>query len=249
MPEFKDLFSPQAGDYAKFRPHYPKDLFEWITAQAAARELAIDLGCGNGQATAALIPRFRQAIGVDPSQAQLDQAPKWPHLRYVCAAAEATGLEGGLADAVTVAQAFHWFKTPEVFAEMQRLLKPGGLVALWAYRLNKVTPAVDAIVWKLYEDLLGKYWEPERKLVMDGYANVEFPAGWTELAAPDFGMREDWSFERYAGYLGTWSPLKRFREREGYDPLERTLPELKRAWGRDDLAVDWPLKLRAFRLP
>ena len=46
---FKDLFSLQAADYARFRPIYPPELYAWLAAKAPARRLAIDVGTGNGQ--------------------------------------------------------------------------------------------------------------------------------------------------------------------------------------------------------
>ena len=54
---FKDLFSLQAADYARFRPVYPPELYAWLAAQAPARQLAVDVGTGNGQAAIALLER------------------------------------------------------------------------------------------------------------------------------------------------------------------------------------------------
>jgi SAM-dependent methyltransferase len=249
MADFKDLFSRQAADYARFRPVYPPALFDWLAAQAPGQSLAVDLGCGNGQASAELAQRFDQVLGVDPSQAQLDRAAPGSNIRYVCAPAEATTLAGGEAGLVSVAQAFHWFKRPAVFAEMRRLLKPGGVVAVWCYAINRIKPEVDAAVHRLYFDHLDRYWEPERKLVESGYRDVEFPADWRELTPPEFSMQSTWTLEQLVGYLGTWSPLKRFREERGFDPLQEVLPGLERAWGSEaKRSVDWPLSLRAFRV-
>src|SRR5207245_7750338 len=46
---FKDHFSKQAADYAKFRPRYPRELFEYLGNIAPSRQLAWDCGTGNGQ--------------------------------------------------------------------------------------------------------------------------------------------------------------------------------------------------------
>jgi hypothetical protein len=106
---------------------------------------------------------------------------------------------------------------------------------------------VDAVVHALYEDFLGPYWEPERKLVEQGYRNVAFP--FEELAAPAFEMRLTWTFEHLAGYLGTWSPLKRYIAARGEDPLPIVLPRLRQAWGAaEERPVSWPLSVRAFRV-
>jgi SAM-dependent methyltransferase len=62
----------------------------------------------------------------------LDGQPRW---RLVAGRAEATGLADACVDAVTAAQAFHWFEPDATRAEFRRVLRPGGLVALvWTDR-------------------------------------------------------------------------------------------------------------------
>jgi hypothetical protein len=146
-----------------------------------------------------------------------------------------------------VAQAFHWFRQEAFFGEVRRVVRPGGCLALWCYGLAQITPEIDGAVYHLYEDLLGPYWEPERKLVEVGYRGVPVP--FDELAAPAFAMKLQWSFDHLLGYLGTWSPRKRFLTQRGQDPLELALPRLRAAWGdAGERPVSWPLSVRAFRL-
>ena len=71
MPKsFADHFSVTAADYARFRPIYPPELYAWLAAQAPARDLAVDVGTGNGQAAVALAAHFQRVIGVEPSDGQ-----------------------------------------------------------------------------------------------------------------------------------------------------------------------------------
>ena len=245
---FKDLFSQQATDYARFRPTYPQELFAWLAAQAPARRLAVDIGTGNGQAAVAIAAHFDRVIAVEPSDGQLAAATPADNVEYRRGAAEATGVDAGDADLVISAQAFHWFKHDAFFAEVRRIVRPGGCLAVWSYGLAHITPDVDAAVHVLYEDLLGPYWEPERRLVETGYRDVSFP--FPEIAAPAFAMRLTWTFAQLVGYLRTWSPRKRYREAHGRDALELELPRLEQAWGAvsNERAVVWPLAVRAFRL-
>ena len=244
---FKDLFSLQAADYARFRPVYPPELYGWLAAQAPARGLAVDVGTGNGQAAVALAAHFDRVIGVEPSDGQLARATPAARVEYRHAAAEATGVDAAAADLVTVAQAFHWFKQDAFFAEVRRVVRPGGCLALWCYGLAFITPDIDAAVHHYYEELLGPYWEPERKLVEQGYRNVDVP--FDELAVPAFAMQLSWSLDHLLGYLGTWSPRKRFLAERGQDALEIALPGLRAAWGdAGERPVDWPLSVRAFRI-
>jgi SAM-dependent methyltransferase len=247
---FKDLFSLQAADYARFRPAYPPALFGWLAAQAGGRRLAVDVGTGNGQAAVALAAHFDHVIGVEPSDGQLANATPAPNVEYRRGAAEATGVDADAADLLASAQAFHWFKHDAFFAEARRVIRRGGCLAVWCYGLAHITPEVDAAVLAYYEDMLGPYWEPERRLVENGYRDVPVP--FDEITPPPFEMRLSWSLAHLVGYLGTWSPRKRYREAHGRDPLELALPRLEQAWGSADAAserpVIWPLSVRAFRL-
>jgi SAM-dependent methyltransferase len=244
---FKDLFSLHAADYARFRPVYPPELYAWLAAQAPACRLAVDVGTGNGQAAVALAAHFTRVIGVEPSDAQLANAAPAARVEYRRGAAEATGLDDASADLLAVAQAIHWFKQAAFFAEVRRVVRPGGCLAFWCYGLARVTPAVDAAIHHYYEDLLGAYWEPERKLIEDGYRNITVP--FDEIAAPAFAINLSWSLAHLLGYLGTWSPRKRFLAERGKDALELALPGLQAAWGAaGERPVVWPLSVRAFRI-
>jgi SAM-dependent methyltransferase len=247
MAQWKDLFSQGAGDYARFRPTYPAAMYAWLADSAPGRALAVDVGTGNGQAARALAAHFERVLAFDPSEAQLRKAEPHPRVEYRVAAAEALGLGDGSADLVLAAQAFHWFDAGRFFAEVERALRPGGLLALVTYSLTVIDPAIDAVVLDYYREL-GPFWEPERRLVEQGYAGV--PAPFPELAAPAFEMRHDWELAQLVGYLGTWSPLVRYREARGRDPLDDFLPALRAAWGQAGARpVRWPLTTRVFRRP
>jgi SAM-dependent methyltransferase len=246
---FKDLFSAGAAAYARFRPSYPPALYAWLAETAARRELAIDVGTGNGQAAVALAERFDRVLALDPSLAQLANATAHPRVEYRHAPAEATGAPAGCADLITAGQAFHWFRHQAFFGEVRRVARPGGgaLLAVWCYALTRITPEIDAVVDELYQDYLGRYWEPERRLVESFYRQVDVP--FDELAAPAFDMRSVWRLEHLVGYLGTWSPLKRYIDAHGTNPIEEIAPRLVRAWGEvPEREVRWPLGVRAFRL-
>jgi SAM-dependent methyltransferase len=244
----KDLFSTQSSGYARFRPTYPPALFDWLAGIAPARGLAVDVGTGNGQSAVELGERFARVLAVDPSEAQLANATPHPRVTYRRAPAEATGADAGSADLVVASQAFHWFDHPRFFEEVRRIARPGGVLAVWCYGFAEITPEVDAVVMELYEGTLGKYWEPERRMVEDMYRGVAFPAGWEEIAAPRFEIRARWGVEELVGYLETWSALVKYRRERGEDPMVSVVPRIEAAWGTDDdHEVKWPLGLRTVR--
>ncbi|MGZ3700866.1 MAG: class I SAM-dependent methyltransferase, partial [Bdellovibrionota bacterium] len=242
---FRDYFSTQATDYARFRPRYPRALFQHLSEACANHDLAWDCGTGNGQAAVALAPFFKRVVATDPSENQLAEADRsMANVHYSRAQAEESCLEAASADLITVAQAFHWFDQPRFFREVERVSKPGGLLAVWCYELCNITPAVDAVVMELYRDILGPYWDKGRKLVEEGYRNEKFP--FTEIEAPRATMGLSWNVADLIGYLGTWSALAKYRREKGSDPRELMIPRLQRAWGdlSKEKTVTWPLPVR-----
>jgi ubiquinone/menaquinone biosynthesis C-methylase UbiE len=238
---FKDYFSKQAADYAKFRPHYPGDLFRWLASIAPASALAWDCATGNGQAAIALAELFDRVIATDASEKQVANAEPNPRVEYRVAAAEASGLEAGTVDLITVAQALHWFDLAKFYGEARRVLKRRGVLAAWAYKLATVSPAIDAVVNHYYSDIVGPFWPPERVLV-EKFEELPFP--FESVETPAFEMTADWSVEQLLGYLGTWSATQRFMAAEKSDPLEGVEEELRRAWGTEMRRVSWPLTMR-----
>ena len=157
---FKDLFSRQARDYARFRPSYPPEMFAWVAAQTPAHQLAVDVGAGNGQATVALAAHFARVIGVDPSAKQIENAEAAANLEYRVGTSDATGVDAASADLLVASQAFHWFDQARFFAEVLRVVRPGGGLAVWCYGIADITPEVNAAVYELYETLLGSSQGP-----------------------------------------------------------------------------------------
>lgn len=252
---FKDHFSRHANLYAKARPHYPEALFDWIAGEAPARDRAWDAGCGNGQASVALAQRFQRVIATDPSAQQLENAVAQPRVEYrneprnlSAQAGYATGIDARSINAITVAQALHWFDLPAFVAEVRRVAKPGALFAAWCYANCSVTPAVDAVIAHLYDDILGAYWPPERTLVDGGYASLDIP--FAPVAAPAFEMRVDWTAHQLLAYLTSWSAAQRYSKATGHDAVAAITDELLAAWHAPEhlRPVRWTLAMRAGRV-
>ena len=245
--DFPDHFSGHAAAYAKARPTYPAALFAHLAELAPARDLAWDVGCGNGQAARALAEHVERVVATDASARQLAQAAAHPRVEFACARAERAPLPDGAVALVTVAQALHWFDLDAFHAEVRRVARPGAILAEWSYDLMHVTPEVDAVVRHLYGDVVGRYWPPERIHVEDGYARLAFP--FERVAAPTFAMQLEWTLEQLLAYLGTWSSVRRCAEDRGVDPVADVRAELAAAWGSAPARlVRWPLALRIGRI-
>ena len=193
-----DHFTPVASQYATFRPSYPEELFAWLSRIAPRRELAWDCGAGSGQATLALARYFEKVLGTDISAAQLDSAPALANVEYRVAPAEASGLPDHVADIITVAQALHWFDLPKFYAEVRRVLRPNGVIAVWGYnRLRLNQPEIQQILDHFYDETIGAYWPPERVHVENNYRGLPFP--FTRITAPPFSLHKDWSRSHLLG--------------------------------------------------
>lgn len=240
---FKDHFSRQAREYARFRPDYPPALSDWLAAHAAGRTLALDLATGNGQAALDLARHFELVLASDASPSQLAQARPHPRVRYLRHAAERLPYRDACADLVAVAQAAHWFDFERFWPEVRRVLRPGGLCALWTYEKFRVDADVDAVVDAFYTGVIGPFWPPERRHVEQAYRSLPFPLA--ELAAPSIVLENDWTLDTVIAYLGTWSAVQRYRDARGEDPLPPLRENLGRIWSHDaPRRLRWPIHLR-----
>ena len=241
---FKDHFSKQAADYAKFRPRYPSEMFEFLERIAPARKAAWDCATGNGQAAVELAKVFDRVIATDASEKQIENAQPHERIEYRVAPAENSGLQTETVDLIMVAQALHWFDLDRFYAEARRVLKPDGVVAASAYKFFHITPEIDQLVnRRYYGKVVGRFWLPERALV-EKFEEPPFP--FSEIQTPSFEMIAQWNLEHLVGYLRSWSATQRFIAANQHDPLDEIADELRAAWGdtKQTRRVIWPLTLR-----
>lgn len=245
---FHDRFSEVSAEYAEWRPRYPDVLFDFLATVANRHGAAWDCATGNGQAAVGLARHFGRVTATDASQQQLAHAVANARVVYTVAPAEASGLPTQSVDLVTVAQAAHWLDRHAFYAEARRVLRPGGVVAIWCYGDVSIDPELDPVLRAFSESTVGPYWPPERQLVRDGYRTIDFP--FEEIDAPDFTIEQRLTLDSLAGYIRTWSATQRFIERHGRDPVDTLIRELEPLWGdatRKRLAR-WPIGLRVGRV-
>lgn len=244
---FKDHFSGHASAYARYRPDYPTELFDYLATLAPQRDLALDLATGSGQAAAGLAKHFSLVVASDGSVSQLQSAEQHPNVAYIANFAEQPALRDGTVDLMVAAQAAHWFDHARFYPEVKRVLKRDGVLALWTYGLAYVEPQIDAIVRHFYSDIVGSHWPPERRWVESAYRDLPFPL--QEISAPKFELHLQWDLDSLIGYLGTWSAVQRYKRATGQDPLPALRAEIAPCWGSPVQAkeVTWPLHLRVGR--
>lgn len=243
----KDLFSTYAGDYAKYRPQYPDELFAFIYSKVDVFDLAWDCGTGNGQSAVELAKKFKQVIATDISLEQLRHAVPTNNIAYAQELSENTSLGDSSVDLITISQALHWFNLPAYYQEVNRVGRPDAIIAAWTYNLLSVDEEVDSQIQNFYFKTLEGYWDKERKYVDSGYIDLYFP--YAEMESPGFCIEVQWSLEDLIGYINTWSGVKKFISRNNVNPVVELFNNLKYCWQRQNIkTVKFPLHLKLARI-
>jgi SAM-dependent methyltransferase len=131
-------FGATAPDYERGRTGYPDEAVSWLVA--GARRI-VDLGAGTGKLSVALSGRNNhEVLALEPQHPMVLQLRlSAPGALSACSTAEAIPVRPRWAQAVTVAQAFHWFDQQRAVPEIRRILTPGGLLGLiWNVRDESV---------------------------------------------------------------------------------------------------------------
>ena len=153
-------FDAWADDYDRFRPRYPDELFDLISTalELPGRPDVADLGAGTGVASIAMARRGWTVHAVEPGSGMRETLMRAAtaaraSLGILAGTAESTGLRDGSVDLATAAQAFHWFDPQPAVAEMARIVRSDGGVALfWNVRDDEASPFLAA-----YSELLDRY--------------------------------------------------------------------------------------------
>ncbi|XP_042229775.1 putative methyltransferase DDB_G0268948 isoform X3 [Homarus americanus] len=159
-----------AASYAKFRPQPPASLIDRVLTFLKEKyqgpfTAAIDVGCGSGQSTHILSPHFTSVTGLDISQAQITEATKLgtgTNVFFKVSGAEKLPFSECSLQLVTAGQACHWFDLPKFYEEVDRILVPGGVLALYGYAFPQ--PIYGDLTEKLY-DIINYMYKKE----LNGY--------------------------------------------------------------------------------
>ena len=243
----KDNFSTQSDQYAKYRPTYPDALYEYLLSIIPGRENAWDCGTGNGQIAQVLAQSFDKVFATDISQQQIDNAVVHQRIEYSVQPAEKTSFPDNEFDLIAVAQAIHWFDFQAFYQEVHRAIRNKGVLAVIGYGLIQTHPSLDKVIGSLYRDIVGPYWDKERRYVDENYRTIPFP--FQEMNVPAFENTFEWTFEHLIGYIGTWSAVKHYEKKNGHNPVDLVYDELKKSWGdRTMLQGKFPIWLRVARI-
>lgn len=226
---FTDLFSEKSATYARARPTYPDALYQFIAGIAPARDRAWDCATGNGQAAIGLARHFAAVEATDASEQQVASAIPAPGVAYSVQPAESTRFAPSSFDAVCVAQALHWFDLDRFYAEVERVLKPRGVIAVWGYGWTRISPEVDRALERHLLVKIKPYWPEQNALLIAGYKTVSFP--FEPIESPPLAIEAHWTPHQLLAYAETWTATRRYVAEHGRDVLDETAHALGKAWG------------------
>ncbi|KAL4223362.1 hypothetical protein ACF0H5_016832 [Mactra antiquata] len=225
-----------ASLYSSYRPTYPEKVYEKISDYCHdsylvnnSFNLAVDVGCGSGQSTVPLCKLFKHVIGYDVSDQQIAHAPKdIENLSFKVGSGEDLSfLEDKSVDLITVAQALHWFNLDLFYPEVRRVVKPGGVFVGYGYGTCyfKNELAQEAFM-QFYSDLIGPYWDQQRRHIEDEYRNLGHPfKHFTRIDSDDIQIHRNMSVNAFVGYLSSMSAwqcyLKQYPDSDSLDQYRK----------------------------
>ncbi len=223
----KDRFSAQSEQYLKYRPKYPSSIIRKIVKSCLIRNTAWDCATGNGQIASELSEHFHEVYATDISEKQLSSAVQRENVHYKITPAEKTNFKTDMFDLITVGQALHWFDHLRFNLEVNRVLKQGGSLAILGYRLIRFELAEinECIDW-FYSEVVGDFWDEERKHVDREYRDISFPFG---MNKEEFRIEISHSRQSLINLVRTWSGAKIYHQKTGGDPIpifEKRLSEV-----------------------
>ena len=256
----KDNFSQNSENYLIYRPSYPEEVYNIICSCLETKQNVWDCGTGNGQVASRLAQDFETIYATDISQNQIKNAIQKENIIYLVEQAEHSSFEADFFDLIIVAQAIHWFDFEKFYQEVNRTLKKDGIFVILGYGKLEVDEEINKIIDRLYFDILGNYWDNERKYIDDNYQTIPFP--FEEISILDVQKTEKqelshkpkWNVEQLIGYLNTWSAIKHYNKENALNEEKLNLiasiyQELREIWNDNQpKTVNFPTLFRIGKL-
>jgi len=214
----QNIFSGTSWYYARYRPGYPVELFDFLKDKFSLDKSSrvLDLGCGTGQIALPLASYISEVIAIDPQEEMLNELQAQLAVQNInnvrCITGESGKLTGmteeiGEIDLTIIARAFHWMDRKQTLKDLYSITKPGGglvLVHDSELRNGENLPWKDIIIQTI-EHWLGN----ERKAGTEGtyvHPDEQFEAGLKESEFRDyetdnFDLTRNWTIDRILGYL------------------------------------------------
>jgi len=216
-------FETVAADYERYRPDYPEEALRWTAERLGLRPGAcmLDVGAGTGKLARGLVALGFEVVAVEPGRQMLEQLRgAVPEAEAHEGPAEALPLPDASVDAAVAGQAFHWFERGKALAELHRVVRPqGGLALLWNW-------------WDERDPLQHELGELIGYAGHEPYSEDELPGAplFRELGRTVVETTEESTPEALVGYLSTASAFLTADQEERDESL-RAVYELASGYG------------------
>lgn len=204
MTDFARSFDRAAAEYERGRPGYAEAALDELALPAHAHVL--DLAAGTGKLTRQLVRRFERVVAVEPldrMRAVLEElVPEAEALRGI---AEEIPLPDDAVDAAFVGEAFHWFAGPVVVAELARVLRPGGTLAVLFNTHDDFEPPLPAEFWEAYEERA--LTKPLAQTIGSGIWREPFPGPFAPLREARFPNPLTLDRDGLIAHIASWSSV------------------------------------------
>jgi ubiquinone/menaquinone biosynthesis C-methylase UbiE len=154
-------FDRQADAYDRGRPGYPAEAIAFVieTLRIGPAATVVDLAAGTGKLTRELVPTGAELIAIEPVAGMREVLSRSlrdvrPEILVADGTAESLPLDDASVDGVVVAQAFHWFDGPRALADLARVLRPGGRLAV-VFNVRDERDPVQAALERIWEPYRG----------------------------------------------------------------------------------------------
>ncbi|MBK2110299.1 class I SAM-dependent methyltransferase [Francisella tularensis] len=241
-------FSSVATLYQKARPSVPVEIINFLKQKIPSNQKAWDCGTGNGQTAIKLAEFINQIHATDISSAQLAKAFKHNSIKYFKADEANSMFADQCVDLITVSQAAHWFDMSKFEKECLRILKPNGIVAIWAYHHNiSVNTAVEIIYQEFYRTIR-PYFPQGREHIDNFYKdiNIDLP----KLDSPEFRQTKQMNFDDFIEYLKSFSAYAEYIKNHNKCPIVELgfYDKFKESWGdsKKVYTVVWPIIFKCY---
>ena len=115
---------------------------------------------------------------------------------------------------------------------MRRILKPGGVIALWLYDHCRINEELDVLSREYSEKTVVEYWPIENRKAWNFEESVDFP--FERIKTPEFLLKVNWSLDEYLKYLYTWSSTQNYISKTGKDPIKVIYNRFRKLWKNEN---------------
>ncbi|XP_025018315.1 putative methyltransferase DDB_G0268948 isoform X3 [Tetranychus urticae] len=212
--------------------------------------IAVDVGAGSGQSTFLLKDHFTNILGVDISEAQIDEANKrnqFSNISFKVSPAESIPVENNSVSLVTASQCVHWFDLPKFYQELDRMLVPGGIFAAIFYTAAPIKTTKDAkmtqvliaeMAEKAFQDLADMGLWDQRAIDVHNRYFTELPLPFKASMKHDFICSIDYTCENYLNYIKSWSSYNKLIDQDPEKAklfIDNIIEKLKSILGTEDV--------------